>query len=475
MKRLVNALRCALQEEGLLGLTLLCAVSGGADSVALLHAAHALQGELGFPLYAVHVQHGLRGADSLADEALVRELCRLLDVPLTVRDAGLNGSMEDAGMETRAREARRTIFAEEMNALGAQVLLTAHHRDDQTETVLMHLLRGSGLKGLSGMPRCTPFADGVQLRPFLTLPKETLLQAMQGLDFREDGSNRQTITPRNALRLEILPRLDALFPDASAHIAQLAERAGEDERFLEAEALRLYAAALYAAPPVFALHLQTLADAPAPLARRALRRWYEDGVRLAGLAPDERGLCSADTEALMKLLRAGGCVNLPCALAAHAGSTHLHLLRQGGAPLRPAPQLSPVEIDPNRTEYHLPQLTLRQERAEAHPSPPRSADEILLSPALLAQKPVLRFPQSGDRIRPFGASGSKPLRRFLTDRKVDPPFRAALPVLAIGAEVLWIPSLCAAEALRVSAAAEGALRLSVASPHRPFLPNASKE
>lgn len=478
MNRLIDALQTALEEERLLSSNtrILCAVSGGADSMALLHAAHALQKQTGFSLHAIHVQHGLRGEASLADEAFVRAACQSLSIPLIVEDAGLIGSMDDPGMETRAREARQQLFAKHMLALDGHVLLTAHHRDDQTETVLMHLLRGSGMNGLGGIPRRTAFAGGVLLRPFLEIPKTELLEALQkaGLPHREDESNFQPVTPRNALRLEILPKLEELFPGAGAHIAQFAQLARADGHYLDGEAADLCRSALYDTPPIFALRRETLLAAEPVLRSRALRRWVAQGMLKAGLEPDERSLSYAATMALMHALEAGETLNLPCGLQALCGRTHIHLLHQDGSALLSAPSSQPVELQPGCADYHLPHLSIHQEQIPSGSPPPRSADSILLSPSILRLKPVLRTPLPGDVIRPFGAPGAKPLRRYLTDVKLDPPFRPVLTVLAAGSEVLWIPSLCASESLRLAAAPKGAIQLTLTQPV-PFLLKPSKE
>ena len=155
----VAAVRRALENAELFreGAGLLCAVSGGADSVVLLHALCRLRAEVGFRLEASHVQHGLRGEASLEDEHFVRALCADLDVPLHVEDAGLSGGMDAPGVEARARESRRAIFARQMDALSMDAVLVAHHRDDQAETVLMRLLRGAGADGLSGMQERVAF------------------------------------------------------------------------------------------------------------------------------------------------------------------------------------------------------------------------------------------------------------------------------------------------------------------------------
>jgi len=215
LNALMQSARSALLQCGLWrnDAVLLCALSGGCDSVALLHTLCRLQRETPFSLHAVHVQHGLRGEESLADERFVRELCRSLKVPLTVENAGLTGDMHTPGMETLARESRRRIFEKQLCTNRADALLTAHHLDDQAETVLMHLLRGSGMTGLCGMQTAAPFGSGLILRPFLGLSKQQLRAALtaENLPFREDGSNQEAVTPRNALRLAAMPQLEALF------------------------------------------------------------------------------------------------------------------------------------------------------------------------------------------------------------------------------------------------------------------------
>ena len=468
----VAAARRALEEAGLLreDAGLLCAVSGGSDSVALLHALCRLRAEDGFRLEACHVQHGLRGEASLEDERFVRALCASLNVSLHVEDAGLTGGMDAPGVEARARESRRAIFARLMDALGMDAVLAAHHRDDQAVTVLMRLLRGAGADGLCGMRSCVPFGRGVMLRPFLGIGKGELARALaaEGLSHREDESNQSPVTPRNALRLEVIPAMERLFPGAPARIAEAAETLDADARCLDALAERLYEAALAGLPPLSALRRGVLAQAPEALARRALRRWFREGAALLSPPPDERALGHGDTLALTALARgaAGGARNLPCGLKAVAGRDYLYLLTQEGGPLRPETAVC-LPVTAGERAYALGFVRLRQIPAGPDAPAPAHAGEAVLSPAVLALGPVLRRPRPGDRIRPMGAPGAKPLRRFLTDRRVDLPLRPWLAVLAVENEVLWIPHLCASERLRLTAVPGGSVRL-LAAPPDPF-------
>ena len=452
MNVLMKAVREALDKTGLWkdGTVLLCALSGGCDSVALLHALCHLRKQKAIRVHAVHVQHGLRGEDSLADERFVRDLCQSLMVPLAVENACLSGDMHTPGMETLARERRRAIFEAEMRNLQADALLTAHHQDDQAETVLMHLLRGSGMNGLCGMRMAAPFGGALVVRPFLNLPKQHLRNALdtENLPFREDGSNQEPVTPRNILRLSLLPQLEMLFPAAGAHMAHTADMLAADEAYLQGEADRLYQAICYQSPPLFMLRLEPLLAAPQAIRIRVLRRWFASGLAAADEHPQERALSYEDTLALSALPDepAGTRLNLPCGLMAARETGWLHLVHQNGEPLQKQPPYS-IPINASHAQYVLPHLTLHAEPASHLPDNPRS---ILLTREWLDRSPVLRLPKPEDVVHPFGAPGRKPLRRYLTDRKIDPFLRHCWPVLCVQNEILWIPGLCAAEMLRLS-------------------------
>lgn len=476
MNALMQAVQAALEQSGLWreGAKLLCALSGGCDSVALIHALSRLKNSKNMVVKAVHVQHGLRGEDSAEDERFVRLLCQELQIPLIVEKAKLTGDMHTPGMETMARDCRRQIFARQMKAMSADALLTAHHQNDQAETVLMHLLRGSGMQGLCGMQTAAPFGDALVIRPFLTLPKQQLRDALasENLPFREDGSNQEAVTPRNAIRLMLMPQLETLFPGSAGHMARLAETLAQDEACLSALADNVWQQAVYTRAPLFMLSLQALEKSPEAIRRRVLRRWFTEGLLAAGLQPEERALSHADTLALSALIHqpAGSCVNLPCGLMAARETDWLHLAYQSGQPLCAAESYAET-VKPGTAQYVLPHMTLYAAPAEHLP---RDAFSILLTRGQLNRLPVLRLPQPGDVIRPFGAPGHKQLRRYLTDRKIDPFLRAAWSVLCVENEVLWIPGLCASEALRLDTVPSDGIQLTL-SGNTPFPLKTPKE
>lgn len=448
-KRLLNALEHGLRAQGLWrrDAALLAGVSGGADSVALLWGLCQLRQEMPFRLICCHVQHGLRGENSLGDQLFVENLCREWNVECRVADAGLTGDMHTPGMESLAREKRRQLFARWMAEFSADALLLAHHGDDQAETLLMHLLRGSGLRGLGGMEAARPFGSGVLLRPLLHFSKADLLDILrqEGIPFREDESNREATTPRNALRLNVLPRMEQLYPGASRRIASATDSLCQDEACLTALADDLFCRAHRRQEGVFALEVSPLLSAPAALAVRALRRFYREGAALLPIAPGERDLSHEDSQRLLSLLQEapGYVANLPNDMEICRGVAHLFLLKQGGEPIQPWTPPEPAPIA--RGSMTLSGCAFCLE--DASPGWTPSAMSVLLTPEE-ASAAVLRHPLPGDVIRPLGASGSKPLRRWLMDRKIDLPLRPSLPVLAMGREILWVPGVTCAESLR---------------------------
>ena len=442
--------------------TLLLAISGGADSVTLLHALCALRARHGFTVRAAHVEHGLRGEASLADADFCGALCAQHNVPFTLDHAGLAGAMDDPGTETRARDARYRLLLARAKQCHADALLLAHHLDDQAETLLAHLLRGSGARGLSGMREVTRREGVTLVRPLLSLSRQTLLTALDGLPYRTDASNLSPCCQRNRLRQTVLPLLTAENPRAVEHIAQSATLLALDEDHLQTQADTLLRTALLDRPPILCLHKQPLLAAPPPITVRALRAFVALGIAYCtGSAqanrPDahiplpEQALSATDSLSLLKLISAPDAttLNLPHALCATITQHYLHLTRmEKGKPICPQPVPVPVALTDAPPMLPFGDLTLHLTPFDPATTPAPDGKRTLALPTSQLAQVTLRTPLPGDRIHPFGASGSKPLRRYLIDRKVDVPFRAMLPLLCVGDEVLWIIGLAASEYTR---------------------------
>ena len=398
---------------------LMIGLSGGADSVALTRMLLLLRDRGQAELSAVHVNHGLRGEDSDADEAFVRALCVQWALPL--RCYRLTPP-EHPG-EGWAREARYRCFREAMAEEAMDALALAHHREDQAETLLMHLIRGAGLTGLSGMA-AESVNDGLRLvRPLLNVSRLALRDALTecGQPWREDQSNGDPRFLRNAVRLEALPLLERLSPGATARIASAASLLRQEEDALEAEAEALVARRAAGN----ALPLSALTGLPEARACRALRRWWREraGVRFA-----EHSLSRSQSDALFALLSAPASsrCNLPGQWQGFRGWTHLHLM----PPDTPAPP-EPVALTAEGA-------ALRDIRLTVTPWDGMSGDgrQTQAAPLTALAGCVLRTRRPGDWIRPFGGAGRKSLKEYMIDKRVDAPFRDRVALVCRGSEVL---------------------------------------
>jgi tRNA(Ile)-lysidine synthase len=221
------------------------AVSGGPDSTALVLGLAALRDEKELEVSAAHANHALRGADSDGDEQFVRELCRRLNVPLVCRrlPVAIDSAERDEGIEATARELRQQFFADAAGELGASFVATAHTADDQAETVLHRIVRGTGLAGLAGIPASRPLDRNVRLiRPLLGMRRADVLEylAAAGQDAREDRSNRDLAFTRNRLRHELIPYLAQHFnPQITPALARLAAMASDAQAVIDGRVARL--------------------------------------------------------------------------------------------------------------------------------------------------------------------------------------------------------------------------------------------
>lgn len=217
------------------GDNVIAALSGGADSVSLLHVLKALEQRLGITLYACHINHNLRGKDSDSDQEFTEKLCRRLNIPLKVFSVDVSGTAEKhQSIEERARELRYEAFASEARRLNAKVA-TAHNSCDNIETVLLNMLRGTGLKGLCGIP---PVRDYL-IRPLIFCTREEIEAYCRdnSLEFVTDKTNFSTAYTRNKIRLELLPKLLEINPSLYEGVGRMTSSLIEDSVFLEEMAI----------------------------------------------------------------------------------------------------------------------------------------------------------------------------------------------------------------------------------------------
>jgi len=224
--------------------TVIAGVSGGADSVCLLFLLKKMQEKLNFTLLAVHVEHGIRGAASVQDERIVVKLCEELSVPLTIYHKNVRAlaEKEKLSIEEAGRLARYGAFSEAAAGVPFAKIAVAHHMNDQAETVLFHMARGSGLKGMGGMEP----VRGRIIRPLLCVKRSEIEQYLKenGIRYCTDATNQELIYSRNVIRAKAVPALEEVQEPAVLHIVQAAEEIREAEAYIAHQAEKLYAAAV---------------------------------------------------------------------------------------------------------------------------------------------------------------------------------------------------------------------------------------
>ena len=263
---------------------ILVAVSGGPDSVALLSLLHSLAPVWNLSLTVVHVNYGLRGAESDGDASFVAALCRRFTLPCLIRSLEIPPAEAGRSLQACARDLRYQLFRELVDELGMDRVALGHTADDQAETVLLRMLRGAGLRGLTGMPH---IREGLFVRPLLGVTRREILAYLETMElsYRTDSSNAKPIYLRNRVRHELLPVMQSMALSTIKLLARQADILREDDRLLDRlAAQRLVRSIQSRDVNGIVLDRATLLAQPVALQRRMLRQ------AMQALSPSARGL-----------------------------------------------------------------------------------------------------------------------------------------------------------------------------------------
>ena len=382
------------------------AVSGGVDSVCLLHYLRSEKDEYGYFLSAVHCEHGIRGKESLDDEKFVENLCKEWEIPLVVfRENCIQKAEEEKlSLETAARNFRRESF-EKLLTSKCDYIATAHHQQDEAETVLFRLARGT-LSGAKGMAE----ESGTFIRPFLAWSKSEIVHYAEenGLSYRVDQTNADVRFARNKIRKEVLPKLEETVKGATGNIARFATLIGEDDDFLYSLARRI----LEEGKEVYTVSFSN----EKPIFRRACL------LALKGLGVDK------DYTAL------------------HLESAYRLQNAQRGAKLD-FPKNAECEKTDKGLVFRIKTEEYFEEKSAVQPFSEKGFDggryEVIISKTLfdgegralaadldkIPKTAVFRFRRKGDEIKRFGG-GTKSLKKFFNERKTPVLEREYLPLIA---------------------------------------------
>ncbi len=453
-------------------------VSGGADSVCLFFLLHEYLRGRDNPLLAVHVHHGIR-PEAGRDAVFVQELCRQWDVPFRLfrekvpelaDEWGLG--LEEAGRRVRY-EAFEQAAKEAFGERGKVLLATAHHADDQAETMLFRMARGTGLRGLAGIRPLREWACGQVIRPLLCVTREEIeafLKERQ-IPWVEDATNESDEYVRNRIRHRILPELREISGEAVSHLAELAELAAADEAFLAGQAREAYERCFSPETDDTGARVgaRALAEELGRLPEALSGRVFL--LALSELSGSAKDLGLAQVRQLRDLsLREGNReVSLPGGLTAVREYDTVRIERASGG--RTDAKVLPREAGAGYVTYRV----LRPEELFRETGAPdaytKEADYDKIKSVFSRQGMELppegtRIPcrsrETGDRIaisREGGGICHRSVKEILIDRKVPRDQRDQVPVLAAGSEVLWLVGLRVSEEIRRSEASERIVRI----------------
>ncbi len=450
------------------GDTVVLAVSGGADSLCLLYVAAALAQEWNWRIHVAHLHHGIRGSDADQDAQYVAEQSEALGLPYHLQccDIPRLAEQRGLGLEEAGRYARYQFFADLASQIGAQAVATGHHADDQAETVLMNLLRGTGGLGLSGIRPVRLLDNGVKvIRPLLTITRQEIERYLTDLGIvpRHDRTNDELNQTRNRIRHQLLPHLQQYNPRISEALGRTAEIIRSDEQYLMQLVDDYLATHLVRRYGLVSLAVKELAVQPLALLRRIIRRMVNQFCWDAKQSVDNH-VGFEWIEELLKMIRPAlptepdtkhsWSAPLPNGCVARLSQGQLFFLTPVdqatclcGQDWRATSPLELPEIGSCLTASEVSEPTSGWDR-RCH-----------LDWRLWQEDLQVRSWQAGDRISLGAGSGSKKLSDLFIDSKVPAPYRSRIPILTLGGEIVAVTGLLVAPASRPVAGDSGAIEL----------------
>jgi len=444
------------------GDTLVLGVSGGADSVALLLVLVELKEELKLGLQAVHVNHCIRGEEALADQHFTEALCKRLQVPLSVytEDVPALAKQEGLSLEEAGRRARYRAFEELAVKLGATKIAVAHHMDDNAETLLFRMARGTGLKGLAGMaPKRSVSPELALIRPFLSVRRSEIENWLNdcGQPFCTDSTNLEEEYSRNSIRNKVIPVLEEVNSGAVDNICALAWQAEQTEKYLSRQAESLYGDCVEFGKKEAEILVRIPKDAEPVLFERIIRN------ALFKVAQHEKDITALHIKLLSELCekQTGSRLSLPYGVTAEKSYDCIVLCRETdlraegstaqlmeNTVLDREALLAGEKIEVSLADYgsfffslldaEEKKLNFAKEHYTKYFDYDKMTDNV-----------EVRRARKDDLLALSSTGGTKELKKLFTDCKVPRAERDSLPVIAEGSNVLWVPGLRTGENRRV--------------------------
>ncbi len=438
-KQLLDSTRNTLKRYSMIepGYGVVCGVSGGPDSTAMLHVLDRLRSEFNFSVIVAHLDHALR-PESPQEADFVRDMAEKLGVGAYVKRVDVQALARDKGVsiEEAGRYARYSFFEETRISAGAHVIATAHHRDDELETFFLRSFRGSSLAGLGGIP---PVRANI-IRPLIGADRNRILCFLryEQIPYLIDPTNLTADTDRNFIRNRVIPVIRERFPDFAGPLSGTMDRVRQEDLFLERLSHDLYSRTVFSGPEGLEMQVSGLAETDKVLSSRVILAAL---YRVSG--PDGRWT-GTHVDAIRKLIlgsNPSARLDLPRGLTLQRKYDRLIISTEPveTSPFECISVQGPGTIDVPQAGMRI---KFRIRRGEQRPvAYPDGIDTALFDADELSFPFELRAPRPGDRFRPWGMQGTRKLKKILIDLKIPFSERRILPLLVRGEEIIWIPGI----------------------------------
>jgi tRNA(Ile)-lysidine synthase len=447
------------------GEIVLVAVSGGQDSVCLLHVLNNLQSVLDIKLHVAHLNHQLRGKEAAADARYVAALAKKLGIPCTVEKRDVLSYQKEHGLslEEAAREVRYGFLASVAEAVGADLVAVGHTLDDQAETILLHLVRGTGTKGLRGLRPAAgwPYAGGKLqiIRPLLEVRREETGAYCTDFNLqpRQDATNLSLEPLRNKVRLELLPLLKSYNPQMVEALQRAARLAGDDIEYLESEAVKIWPQLVRMLGNAVILEKKALGNLPVSMQRYILRRAIE---QTAGNLKD---IEARHIEELIHGLNkpAGKKISLPYGLvfAIDYENYRLEKVHSEASPLAELTGEYAVKIPGETT---VPCWKIKAALVKTMVAKKTDGFTAYVDYSKTGNKLIVRSRKTGDRFQPLGMQQTKKIGEYMLDAKIPQELRENIPIVVSAAGIVWVAGYRIDERVKVTETTKKILCLKLA-------------
>ncbi len=427
------------------GDTVVVALSGGADSCALLWCLVRLSGQFGLKLITAHFNHGLRQEQSDEDEVFCRSLAQKLDVDFLTRKMPDPLVPRGVSPEDYFRRERYRFLDSVAADCGANKIALGHHLQDQAETVLLNILRGSGLDGLKGF---LPIRDGKYIRPLIEVTRPDITATLQdaGIDFRTDSSNSSPVYLRNRLRGELIPLLQKKYnPGIEQNLARMAEIVRRDDEWIGG-----HVDAILKSPRIQYCENRVTFSAEYFKSLHETLRFRLVKALLENLAPEGGGFSFSHIQAVVDLATnrsTGKIITLPHRLRAQKEYDFVILDRK--AEERAADYKYPLTV-PGTVDVKERNIQLSTKRGVPEDINFNSVDRVFFDEDKIKKPLLIRNRRKGDWFEPLGTRGSQKIKKLFIDRKVPKAERESIALIADENSIIWIENMHISERVKVT-------------------------